>query len=291
MEQTKIMQIVSRGIATKFPLYVKPVYNQPDTAIHGHEFVELVLITSGRGTHISGGKSRTLSRGDIFVIPRGFCHEYTGTENLDLVNVLYIPELLPMPLLDIAGVPGFEIFYKGKATDSGQIFFMHLAEKDFLIMENYLTDMEEENCTRRSGFQFNLIGLFMALLGKLMRVYSFYDPSNTDGNDNINQVTAYLHRNFRKRITVEQLCRVSGMSRSSFMRKFTAYTGTAPLHYQMQLRIAEAIQLLQMTAKPLGEIAFELGFSDSNYFGRQFKKFVGVSPVKFRKQNLRTDKH
>ena len=74
------------------------------------------------------------------------------------------------------------------------------------------------------------------------------------------------------------------MSRSALMRLFTHTVGVAPIQYQQQLRISEAMQLLQMTGKSLGEIAFELGFSDSNYFGRQFKKITGSSPNEYRKK-------
>jgi len=59
---------------------------------------------------------------------------------------------------------------------------------------------------------------------------------------------------------------------------FARAVGTTPLQYQLQLRVSEAVQLLTMTGKTPGEIAFELGFSDGNYFPRQFKKITGTSP-------------
>ena len=74
------------------------------------------------------------------------------------------------------------------------------------------------------------------------------------------------------------------MSKATLMRNFYRATGTTPLQYQMRLRIAEAAMLLRDTEKTLTDIAFEVGFCDSNYFGRQFKRFAASAPGEYRKK-------
>ena len=74
------------------------------------------------------------------------------------------------------------------------------------------------------------------------------------------------------------------MSKAALMQNFVRASGTTPLQYQLRLRIAEAVILLRSTDKTLGEIAVETGFSDTNYFGRQFKRITGSSPGEYRKK-------
>ena len=283
MDNRKNIEYVSQGKATKFPLYILKENNQQDTDLHSHEFVELVLILHGTAVHRVKDHEVQIQRGDLFLVPRGVCHSYINGSNLELVNVLYIPEMIPMVQLDAVNLQAFDTFYKGIPSDRELYPFMRLPEEDFRDLERIVLDLHEENFYRHNGFQFIMLGLFMTLLCRIMRFYK-QEPDSGKNTGDIGKVIAFIHSNFRKKITLEQLCRSVGMSRSALMRLFTHTVGVAPIQYQQQLRISEAMQLLQMTGKSLGEIAFELGFSDSNYFGRQFKKITGFSPNEYRKK-------
>ena len=53
---------------------------------------------------------------------------------------------------------------------------------------------------------------------------------------------------------------------------------------EIELRIARAAHLLQTTDKNITETAFECGFEDSNYFSRQFRKIMGITPRLYKTQ-------
>ena len=72
------------------------------------------------------------------------------------------------------------------------------------------------------------------------------------------------------------------MSRRSFLRAFQAATGTSPLAWLISQRIHRACQVLRHTDRSITEIAFDVGFNDSNYFTRQFRKVTGFSPRAYR---------
>lgn len=72
------------------------------------------------------------------------------------------------------------------------------------------------------------------------------------------------------------------MSRSNFMHLFKLSTGQSFIGYLNRLRIAHAQVLLTSTRRPLSEIAQEVGFCDQSYFGALFRRFVGVTPLKWR---------
>lgn len=82
---------------------------------------------------------------------------------------------------------------------------------------------------------------------------------------------------------LEALCRLSGLSPSQMLRLFKKSFGTTPVRYSLDRRIETAKLMLDGTAKPIKEIALELGFADEYYFSNMFKARTGSSPTAYRK--------
>jgi AraC family L-rhamnose operon transcriptional activator RhaR/AraC family L-rhamnose operon regulatory protein RhaS len=85
-------------------------------------------------------------------------------------------------------------------------------------------------------------------------------------------------------VKLNDLASRAGMSPRSFVRAFRAATGLPPIAYLIQLRITRAAALLRTSREPVTEIAFRVGFSDSNYFTRQFVKLIGCPPRRYRQR-------
>ena len=66
------------------------------------------------------------------------------------------------------------------------------------------------------------------------------------------------------------------------MRASTRALGQAPIDYLIERRLGAAMRLLRETDRPITDIALETGFSDSNYFARQFRRRTGTTPSAFR---------
>jgi AraC-like DNA-binding protein len=66
------------------------------------------------------------------------------------------------------------------------------------------------------------------------------------------------------------------------MRVFRKATGQTPIEYLVRLRIQKAMELLRTTDRTITEIAMDVGFNDSNYFARQFRRLTDRSPRAFR---------
>jgi transcriptional regulator GlxA family with amidase domain len=84
----------------------------------------------------------------------------------------------------------------------------------------------------------------------------------------------------RSRSMVER----SGLSERTFIRRFRAATGYAPMEYVQTLRIEEAKHLLETTRTPIEMIAVEAGYEDPNFFRRLFKRRVGITPARYRQR-------
>ena len=73
-----------------------------------------------------------------------------------------------------------------------------------------------------------------------------------------------------------------GLDRSYLHRIFKAATGASPQEYLLDLRIRKACDLLQRTDLSVSIISRSVGYEDTLYFSRLFKKKKGVSPTGYR---------
>lgn len=85
-------------------------------------------------------------------------------------------------------------------------------------------------------------------------------------------------------LTVDVLCSLMGMSRTSFYNKLRALTDQAPGDYIRLIRLKRAVQLLKEDTHTITEIAEMTGFSDAKYFREVFKKHYNVSPSQYGKE-------
>jgi AraC-like DNA-binding protein len=99
-------------------------------------------------------------------------------------------------------------------------------------------------------------------------------------------VLDYVEHNYHEKITLKHLAAMANMSSYHFCRSFKKITGKPPNEYMNYLRITQAVALLKESNLNISEIAMTVGFNDSNYFCRLFKKYKQVSPSEIRKINL-----
>jgi transcriptional regulator GlxA family with amidase domain len=89
---------------------------------------------------------------------------------------------------------------------------------------------------------------------------------------------------------VASMVRLSGLAERTFARRFNAATGLSPLDYIHALRLEEAKQILETQDLPVEVVALEVGYQDNAFFGRLFRRRVGITPGQYRRRfgNLRT---
>jgi AraC-like DNA-binding protein len=91
-----------------------------------------------------------------------------------------------------------------------------------------------------------------------------------------------IEENAHEAIDLEDAGRDSGLSAFHFLRVFSASLGVTPHQYLIRSRLRRAANLLADATRPIGEIAFDVGFGDLSNFVRTFHRAAGVSPRAFR---------
>lgn len=96
----------------------------------------------------------------------------------------------------------------------------------------------------------------------------------------VRRAIAWIRENHDRRLRIESLCQMSGMSRPSLHRHFRVITGLSPLQYQKQLRLQEARRLLLAGEHTASDAAYAVGYESASQFSREYVRQFGVPPAK-----------
>ena len=83
-------------------------------------------------------------------------------------------------------------------------------------------------------------------------------------------------------IELPDVAREAGLSAFHFLRVFTGVVGVTPHQYLVRCRLRRAARLLADDARPITDVALDVGFGDLSNFVRTFHRAAGVSPRRFR---------
>ena len=269
-----------------FPIAVARRDRREPFGLHSHEFSEIVIVTGGKGVHTTGDESYEIVAGDTFVIGGDRPHEYVKVDRLNLILILFDPADLPVGMGDLSSLPGYHALFTLEPAWRKRHEFrsrLRLDPGELVYATRLVDELETELSNREPGFGSIAIGLWLQLATFLSRCYVGNSNRQSQSLLRIAEAISHIERNYAESITLDELIEISGMSRRSFLRAFEAAIGCPPITYLIRLRIRHACQLLQTSRATITQIAMRVGFSDSNYFSRQFRAITGVAPGQYRK--------
>ena len=257
----------------ELPCIVREMRDAPSNAfvaMHDHEFSELVIVASGKISHVHADKTDRLSKGHFFVIHPGEQHGYAKLAPKTVIfNVLYHRERPPLPL-SVLGFPLMdEIFPEdpatvhantlGRVTRSNLTAVLRLI--DLIRREEHL-DQPLRRITCES--------LFMSLLLLLAR--STQRVSVPSRESPVQKEIDFIAKNLSRKITLDELCGVSGKSARTLHREFRKAVGRSPGDYIIDMRVAKAKTLLGRKGSTLKKVAAKTGFCSSAHLSRTLRR-------------------
>jgi transcriptional regulator GlxA family with amidase domain len=95
----------------------------------------------------------------------------------------------------------------------------------------------------------------------------------------------YIHNNYMKAVTVEELASLCMLSVRQFTRYFQDVYRKSPYEYLVDLRLRQAKELLRYTTYTISEVAGFVGYDSVYSFSRIFKQYANMSPRDWRRMN------
>jgi transcriptional regulator GlxA family with amidase domain len=106
----------------------------------------------------------------------------------------------------------------------------------------------------------------------------------------INDAQVYIEQNYRDKLTVDQLAGKFSTSRRTFERRFKNATSNSVVEYIQRVKIEAAKQQLETGRKTIGEVMYDVGYTDVKAFRDVFRRITGISPAAYKgKYNNDTD--
>jgi len=200
--------------------------------------------------------------------------------------VLYYPEKIGLPLNNLKGSAGYRVLFELEPDMRKKEGFkskLNLSLDELIKAEGIVKKIENELQGVTPCGLFMATSYLMQLIGMLSRLYEKIPDTQSLPLMRLGNLLSYLENNYREKITLDDLVKRFHISKSSLIRAFKKISGSTPLDYLLKMRIAKSSELLKNSDITVTDAALASGFSDSNYFSRQFKKHTGMSPKEFKK--------
>lgn len=253
---------------------------------HFHSEYQLFTVLKGTGTRFIGDHVHPFKPGDVVLTGPNLPHlwrsdpEYfDGDPQLCTEGiVVYFPEaffanhfLQKMETLQIRQLllkSARGIAYLGKAAEKvSRMMWALLDKKDFdgiLTLLNILQVLSQsEEC--------------------MMLANPDYSNSLKEADtERMNKVHAYVMKNFREKITLEEVAALANMTPSSFSRYFKTHANKTFSDFLAGIRIGYSCKLLIEKKMNITEACYESGFNTLSNFNRQFKAYTQTTPLQYK---------
>ena len=255
---------------------------------HWHHEVEFILMEEGQAEFHIGTQVRTLHSGEAVFIPSGQPHAaYPIKDNpfrfsaivfnmnllksfaYDAIQTKYIDPLQDIESSSLSLIPGHN-------------------ESEINILKNLKTIIERHH-EKKSGFEMIIKGQLYMVFAELISNTPLKprdlkrESSDHDKLTRLKLVLQYIEEHYNEKLTVYDLASIIQMSEGHFSRFFKSFVRMSPIEYINSLRVDRAAKLLKETNTRIIDISMEVGFDNSSYFIKTFKRLKKCTPSEFRK--------
>lgn len=244
---------------------------------HWHKQIEFFYVQSGGLLLVCNGERQWLHNNDIAVVN---CFQpHRSLEFLDSTIHYCIQvdlEFLSSGTWDICREKFITPLTNFNAS------FCSYIHNDLPLVEIFKSIIYEYK-TKDYGYELFIKSSFINLFTLLFRNYYINKSSNIISShhniefNHVTTITAYITENFNRPIKLQELSDISLLSIPYMCKIFKKYTGSTIIEYVNQIRCQRALPLI-CGGYSITDAAFSVGFNDSNYFSRTFKKIFGFSP-------------
>ncbi|WP_214630670.1 AraC family transcriptional regulator [Paenibacillus agaridevorans] len=274
------------NMSSTFPIYVKRKL-QRKTPAHRHDFVELTLVVSGKGTETINGEAHDMLPGTLVLLLPYQVHEIVSDPNhpLDLYICNFALDIFSE--LDDKELVLHEYVMRNHMNERRA--FVQLQDSLFEEMQLCFSDLLKEY---ENDHPFKT----MMLKAHLMRTIAQYARSNlseipSSSSRSLKCVTNarsiwsiinYIHKHYQETLTLGSLSEQFRLPPSTLSEMFIQQYGIHFTDILHELRVRHACSLLRTTDMPIADVSEESGFGSYSSFVRVFQNTKGLSPREYR---------
>lgn len=238
---------------------------------------ELDYNLSGERTMYVDGVKYTITPGTIICRRPGQTVASVGTYNMYTLTLDFSNASKP-----VSGIRNLDThiqpLYKSYFWDVIPIAFepIHASEIGEIYRRLEYLSKQPERIKETNCFLSELLHLIVA------DAYAARTSSNNPGV--VDKLLVYMHENFTRRITLEELAKLVHLNKSYMIRLFRKNTDLTPIAYLNKFRISNAKKILFNSDCPISEVSSACGFENEAYFIYCFRRECGITPETYRRK-------
>lgn len=226
----------------------------------------VIVCVSGSGWVRVNGVEHRIGAGTALILPAGLPHAY-GAGDANPWTIWWC---------HLAGSDAAELIEETGVTPGRPVLPLRSPERAVALLDEIVGSLERDQSPARL---ISAAGAAWKLLTQLATARVL-----PERGDPLERAMAFLEERLDGTVRVAELARMVGISASHLSALFREATGGGVLAHHVNLRMAKARQLLDITSLPVADVASEVGYSDPFYFSRHFRRVHGVSPTEYRVQ-------
>ncbi len=209
--------------------------------------------------------------------------------------VVFDPSILSPENMDAAGreliapLVGKRMLFPVLIDESSPAFpeIRREYQKICSVYKKYGEQEKDQINTSSASAQLRIKASLMNMLAILSEeeLLTFSDDNENPRVEALKSVMTYISANYTSKIYNHELAAIMNMNEQYFCRFFKKAIGKTPVAYINEVRIRNAILLLQNTEDSVMDVAISCGFNNMGHFIEEFRRATGLAPLEFRKNH------
>ena len=225
------------------------------------------IVLSGKGVFEVGGRTWEVSQGQLFFARPSQLIRYTADEQ----------QPWEYSWVGFNGACAHKLAAQLPFTDDSPVHHTHDPDGMRAALANIYSSRGLQPQDEAA-----MVGYLYLFIASLMKETSAGKPHTASSSSQyVLNAIKYIQFNYSHDISIDDVAKSVGVSRSHLYRVFMLNVGKSPIDYLTEYRINEACKLLRAGNLSIAEVAVSVGFFDQFYFSRVFKRAKGVPPSKY----------
>ena len=182
--------------------------------------------------------------------------------------------------------PGAQIVNGGVITDEDKVYSSGGANSLWNLLL-YLLEKYADRETSIMAAKYFAIDIDRDNQG----AFTIFTGQKEHNDKDILKVQVYVEKNFKEKLTINDLADKVNVSRRSLERRFKQATNNSVLEYIQRVRIEAAKRSFEGTPKNVVEVMYDVGYTDTKAFRDVFKKVTGLTPIEYRNKYNKMEKN
>ncbi|MFR6538510.1 MAG: AraC family transcriptional regulator [Lachnospiraceae bacterium] len=252
---------------------------------HWHNSVELFAVYEGSLTFIFREKQIRVDCGDFIIINTNELHSVRADEeNMSVYVQIPISEFKNYLTAD-----RFISFDKKGKGSLAKLDSMQMKNTDHKMMQ-LIRNIYDLSGTGEPGHEYEMLRDYYAMMQLLVTIYRQVEADDmlyrsSKALQRLSPITEYIKKHYAEDISLQSLAQLFGYSIEHLSRMFQKYAQINYKSYLSGIRLEHAVEEMEMGDKTIGEIATEVGFSDSRAMSKAFQKKYGMLPSEYNRKN------